>query len=580
MQYIPKAYLTYALDKDGNLVHIDSVPNGNNCGCFCPHCKEELCARNNGEKRIHHFSHTSGADCAGAIESALHIMAKEILQEIKCVQLPNVIVNYIIKNEDTADSQRYDIEEPGELLKFDRIDVECADTETNLRPDCIGYYGNKKIWIEFKQTHAVDEEKKAKIIANQIDCIEIDIKSCELDYDAVRKFIKEDKTSRVWINNTSNNEMQIIKVNDRNYVKNENGNIVNIQKDNVDTDKHSYYCLGCGKKLLLEKKGLELLGQLMFVHDNEREKCNFEQYLRETAKEIIIDKFNNSEKFEISLPQNQYCDERSKCQFYSEYDCYTTNNFEYDLKSNGYIKCQKNETITADVNNNGDLIIKQNDARNDIYINFCTDVATFEKQIENVKSKIIKILIYNDNYLDLLRHYPLGNNYSKFINFKFSSKNTISSSKIEGRILKKFSLFPSGKYYHYPDSFSCSSHFILEVSKPISKIFERKYNAIYEIIFVNEIDNNSAREIFLYKCYKRKLQACYCELCIFRGFIFKYYDDENPELICKRYKTKGTPQYPLTQKPINCPYFKLDWNLTSKLDKASVKIIEKFFLKK
>ena len=26
-----KAYLTYALNKDGDLVHIDSVPNGNKC---------------------------------------------------------------------------------------------------------------------------------------------------------------------------------------------------------------------------------------------------------------------------------------------------------------------------------------------------------------------------------------------------------------------------------------------------------------------------------------------------------------------------------------------------------------------
>ena len=43
-----KPYLTYALNKDGDLVHIDSVPNGNKCACFCPHCKSELCAKNGG----------------------------------------------------------------------------------------------------------------------------------------------------------------------------------------------------------------------------------------------------------------------------------------------------------------------------------------------------------------------------------------------------------------------------------------------------------------------------------------------------------------------------------------------------
>ena len=28
-----KAYLTYALNQEGLLVHVDSVPNGNECNC-------------------------------------------------------------------------------------------------------------------------------------------------------------------------------------------------------------------------------------------------------------------------------------------------------------------------------------------------------------------------------------------------------------------------------------------------------------------------------------------------------------------------------------------------------------------
>ena len=54
-----KPYLTYALNKDGDLVHIDSVPNGNDCACICPHCKSDLCAKNAGSesKKVHHFAH-------------------------------------------------------------------------------------------------------------------------------------------------------------------------------------------------------------------------------------------------------------------------------------------------------------------------------------------------------------------------------------------------------------------------------------------------------------------------------------------------------------------------------------------
>ena len=66
-----KPYLTYALNKDGDLVHIDSVPNGNDCACICPHCKSDLCAKNAGSesKKVHHFAHVSGVDCVGAVVS-------------------------------------------------------------------------------------------------------------------------------------------------------------------------------------------------------------------------------------------------------------------------------------------------------------------------------------------------------------------------------------------------------------------------------------------------------------------------------------------------------------------------------
>ena len=33
-----KAYLTWALNQEGDLVYVDEVLNGNECGCVCPHC--------------------------------------------------------------------------------------------------------------------------------------------------------------------------------------------------------------------------------------------------------------------------------------------------------------------------------------------------------------------------------------------------------------------------------------------------------------------------------------------------------------------------------------------------------------
>ena len=75
-----KPYLTYALSAEGKLVHIDSVANGKECGCFCTYCGEPLQAKQ-GAKRKHHFSHLSGTECEAAYESMLHLLAKEKIQE-------------------------------------------------------------------------------------------------------------------------------------------------------------------------------------------------------------------------------------------------------------------------------------------------------------------------------------------------------------------------------------------------------------------------------------------------------------------------------------------------------------------
>lgn len=74
-------YLKYALNEKGELVHIDSVPNGNDCGCICPACNKPLQGKNNGTHRTHHFAHQSGVDCPTAYESSLHLLAKKKIQE-------------------------------------------------------------------------------------------------------------------------------------------------------------------------------------------------------------------------------------------------------------------------------------------------------------------------------------------------------------------------------------------------------------------------------------------------------------------------------------------------------------------
>lgn len=39
------AFLTYALDEGGALVHVDDVAKGAKCACRCPHCDAPLYAK-------------------------------------------------------------------------------------------------------------------------------------------------------------------------------------------------------------------------------------------------------------------------------------------------------------------------------------------------------------------------------------------------------------------------------------------------------------------------------------------------------------------------------------------------------
>lgn len=49
---------SWAENAEGKLVHVDSVPNGLQSGCKCPHCHETLLARH-GNVKEHGFAHHS-----------------------------------------------------------------------------------------------------------------------------------------------------------------------------------------------------------------------------------------------------------------------------------------------------------------------------------------------------------------------------------------------------------------------------------------------------------------------------------------------------------------------------------------
>lgn len=193
-------FLTYAIDKDTRrLVSIKDVKNGLACNCICPNCGADLVARQ-GKVRIPHFAHHNDDERScnpqAAFESQIHLMCKEIIQTTKKVAAPAVVVD------------GKEIVRAG-CYNFESVDIE-KEFKNGLRPDCVGnrreYNGHKTppIWIEIKNTHAVDDEKKAQIIKDGIFCLEIDVSQFNqdesLDDEKLVRFLLADVSNRTWIN--------------------------------------------------------------------------------------------------------------------------------------------------------------------------------------------------------------------------------------------------------------------------------------------------------------------------------------------------------------------------------------------
>ena len=73
--------------KEGVLVHVSSVNSGLKCNCYCPNCNSKLVARK-GNIKVHHFAHYNNSNCFSGLETALHLVAKEIFRTAKNIKLP------------------------------------------------------------------------------------------------------------------------------------------------------------------------------------------------------------------------------------------------------------------------------------------------------------------------------------------------------------------------------------------------------------------------------------------------------------------------------------------------------------
>lgn len=156
---MPLPKLPFAL-KNGVLTGINEVSSGLSCQCSCPGCGAPLVAKKGG-RMIHHFAHKSEADCSNALETALHLKAKDILKNARHFMLPAV---HITHNSVPLF--------PPKLITYDKVILE--KKTGRVIPDLMLKTQNKWLIIEIAVEHFTEKEKIKKIRQLGHAAIEID----------------------------------------------------------------------------------------------------------------------------------------------------------------------------------------------------------------------------------------------------------------------------------------------------------------------------------------------------------------------------------------------------------------------
>jgi hypothetical protein len=144
----------YALHaSSGRIIHISEAERGLKCHCRCIECGAELEAVK-GDIRDHHFRHAEDKACGGGQETAIHILAKQII----------------------ADNTEIII--PGRRLLYSNATIErWLDRK---RPDVTCWVNDRPVYFEIMVNNQVKKEKKQFYANGKHNCIEIDLSDKEI----------------------------------------------------------------------------------------------------------------------------------------------------------------------------------------------------------------------------------------------------------------------------------------------------------------------------------------------------------------------------------------------------------------
>ena len=197
--------------RDGRVVSISEIKPeeyGLRCNCVCPGCGAPLIA-NLGKKKQRYFSHKGDAcDVAAAQQTALHMLAKEIIEEYKKLLFPGITVkreSYIDGIKDYRVYTRVPLSIEYRKPSMATCDSVSLETKlSNIVPDIIISAKGRSCLVEIAVTHFVDEEKERRIKEIGLPLFEIDLSelyNTEFSREDLAEAVLRNPGNRTWIFN-------------------------------------------------------------------------------------------------------------------------------------------------------------------------------------------------------------------------------------------------------------------------------------------------------------------------------------------------------------------------------------------
>lgn len=152
----------------GRMLHVTAVARGAACNCVCPACNTPLISRQ-GERNAWHFAHTADdPNCRGALETALHKAAKQIIADEGWLRAPPLYARHPNGNPSVRAAQ------PGGTIVLAEVHPEFTGFLPDFKPDLLATSrAGTPLIIEIHVHHAVNQPKADRIRDRDIAAIEI-----------------------------------------------------------------------------------------------------------------------------------------------------------------------------------------------------------------------------------------------------------------------------------------------------------------------------------------------------------------------------------------------------------------------